>query len=172
MENSTAVKKKSIDYRWIIIIVLIVVGASLYFYQSYQLSHQRKGLSAQADSALVKQNNAILEMTAKPLIWAIRSEMLRNNLDEINVFTSDLVKEKNVTEISLINAVGKIINSTDKKLEGAMAKDEYMTYLKTDSVQVFNLSDSTARLIAPVMGYQSKLGVVILNYKITKFNPE
>lgn len=165
-------QKKNIDYRWIIIIILIVVGAGFYFYQTYQLNHVKKDLTAQADSALLHQNQAMLKMSAKPLVWAIRSEMLRNNLDEINVFNTDLVKEKNVTEVTLINGVGKIINSTDKKLEGTMANDAYMQYLKTDSVQVLTLSDSTARLVAPVMGYQSKLGVVILNYNVAKFNPE
>lgn len=165
-------QKKNIDYRWIIIIVLIVVGAGLYFYQSYQLSHLKKDLTAQADSALVNQNQTMLKMSAKPLVWAIRSEMLRNNLDEINVFNTDLVKEENVVEVTLLNGVGNIINSTDKKLEGTMASEEYMRFLKTDSVQVFSLSDSTSRLVAPVMGYQSKLGVVILSYKVVKFNLE
>lgn len=169
MENQ---KKKSIDYRWIIILILIVVGAGLYFYQSYQLNRVKKDLTAQADSILVNQNNTMLAMSAKPLIWAMRTEMLRNNLDEINVFNTDLVKEKNVMEVTLLDAVGRIINSTDKKLEGTMAKDDYLSYLKTDSVQVLTLSDSTSRLIAPVMGYQSKLGVVVLNYKTAKFNPE
>lgn len=165
-------EKKKIDYRWIIILILLVVGLGIYFYKDYQLNHLKKDLSAQADSALVSQNNAMLKLSAKPLIWAIRSEMLRNNLDEINVFNTDLVKEKNVMEVTLLNAVGKIINSTDKKLEGTMAQELYLNYLKTDTVQVFNLSDSTSRLIAPVMGYQSKLGVVILNYRLAKFNPE
>nr|WP_294897667.1 hypothetical protein [uncultured Pedobacter sp.] len=165
-------QKKNIDYRWIIILVLLAVGVGIYFYKDYQLNHVRKDLSAQADSALVNQNKVMLTMSAKPLVWAIRSEMLRNNLDEIDVFNTDLVKEKNVMEVTLLNAVGKIINSTDKKLEGTMAQDTYMNYLKTDSVKVFALSDSTARLVAPVMGYQSKLGVVILNYRIAKFNPQ
>jgi len=169
MEN----EKKSIDYRWIIIIILLVAGAVVYFYQNYQLNHLRKELTAQADSAIVNQNNALLKISAKPLIWAIRAEMLRNNLDEINVFNTDLVKEKNVTQITLMNADGKIINSTDKKIEGSMAKIAgYDKYLQTDSVQVFSLNDSISRLVAPVMGYQSKLGVVVLDYKILKFEPK
>lgn len=172
METNATSNKKSLDYRWIIILVLIVIGAGLYFYQSYQISSQRKDLTAQADSAIVRQNNNMLMMSAKPLVWTLRAEMLRNNLDEINVFTSDLVKEKNVAEITLINAVGKIINSTDKKLEESMAKDNYLGYLKTDVAKVINLDDSTIRLVAPVMGYQSKLGVVVLTYKVEKFNPE
>lgn len=164
-------QKKNLDYRWIIILVLLVLGVGIYFYQSYQLNHLKKNLSAQADSALLHQNQAMLKMSAKPLVWAIRGEMLRNNLDEINVFNTDLVKEKNVREVTLLNSEGKIINSTDKKLEGTMATETYMQYWKTDSVQVFSLNDSTSRLIAPVMGYQSKLGVIVLSYQVTKFNP-
>ncbi|WP_017258747.1 hypothetical protein [Pedobacter arcticus] len=160
--------KKRIDYRWIIILILLVVGVGTYFYQQYRLGQVKKYLIIEADSALVNQNRAMLKMSAKPLVWAVRSEMLRNNLDEINVFNTDLVKEKNVMEVTLLNAVGKIINSTDKKLEGTMAQDVYMSYLKTDSVEVLTLSDSTARLVAPVMGYQSKLGVIILNYRIAR----
>ncbi|HEX7366429.1 MAG TPA: hypothetical protein VF273_04995 [Pelobium sp.] len=165
-------EKKKIDYRWIIILVLLVMGVGVYFFKDYQLNHLKKDLSAQADTALLNQNNAMLKMSAKPLVWAVRSEMLRNNLDEINVFNTDLVKEKNVMEVTLLNAVGKIINSTDKKLEGTMAQEPYLNYLKTDSVKVFALTDSTSRLVAPVMGYQSKLGVLILNYRLAKFNPE
>lgn len=169
MENT---KKKGIDYRFIIIGVLILAGVILYFYKDYQINQVREKLTVQADSLLVKQNKRILMLTAKPLVWAIRSEMLRNNLDEINVFTTDLVKEKNIQNISLLNADGKIINSTNKKLEGTIASDEYKNYLAMDSVMVLNTSDSVARVVAPVMGYQSKLGVIIMNYKIERFKAE
>lgn len=169
MENQ---EKKKMDYRWVIIIILVIVGAGLYFYQSYQLNHLRKDLSAQADSALSKQNKQLLKLSAKPLVWAIRSEMLRNNLDEINVFNTDLVKERNVTEITLLNAAGKIINSTDKKLEDTMAKPDYLALLKSDTVSVNSINDSLNLLVAPVMGYQSKLGAVILKYRVEKFQAQ
>ena len=169
METTT---KKRLDYRFIIIGVLILAGVILYFYKNYEIKQAKENLTVQADSLIIKQNKRMLMLTAKPLVWAIRSEMLRNNLDEINVFTTDLVKEKNIQDISLLNTDGKIINSTNKKLEGTIASADYKSYLTVDSVTVLNTSDSVARVIAPVMGYQSKLGVIILNYKIERFNPE
>lgn len=168
MENK---KTKKIDYRFIIIGILILAGVIIYFYKNYQLKHQREELVEKADSVIISQNNQLLYLTAKPLVWALRGEMLRNNLDEINILTSDLVKTKSIQDINLLNKDGLIINSTNKKLEGTFAASDYKNYLVLDTAQVIHTSDSVARLITPIMGYQSKLGVVVINYKISKFKP-
>lgn len=165
-------KKKKIDYRFIIIGILLLAGVVFYFYKTYEIRKIREDLTVQADSLIVKQNKRALMLAAKPLAWAIRAEMLRNNLDEINVLTTDLIKEKNILDISLLNASGVIINSTNKKLEGSVASDIYKNYLVLDSIQVLNTSDSVSRVIAPIMGYQSKLGVIIMNYKFSRFKPQ
>ncbi len=166
------IKKKKIDYRFIIIGILLLAGLIFYFYKAYEIKGIKESLIVQADSLIINQNKRALMLTAKPLVWAIRGEMLRNNLDEINILTTDLVKEKSILDISLLNASGIIINSTNKKLEGSVASDIYKNYLVVDSIQVLNTSDSVARVIAPVMGYQSKLGVIIMNYKFSRFKPQ
>ncbi|MFC5285127.1 hypothetical protein ACFPJS_16765 [Pedobacter alpinus] len=122
-----------------------------------------------ADEMIVSENIKTLKLMAKPLVWAIRGEMLRNNLDEIDIITTDLVKQKNIQDVNLINMDGRIINSTNKKLEGSMASGIYRNYLVLDTAQVLITSDSIARVIAPVMGYQSKLGVIVMNYKFSRF---
>lgn len=160
---------KNIDYRWIIIIVLLIVGIVIFFYKNHEIKSVKQDLTQQANSLIVDQNTRGLKLMAKPLVWAIRGEMLRNNLDEINIITTDLVKVKNIQDINLLNMDGRIINSTNKKLEGTIASDIYRNYLVLDSVQVINTSDSIARVIAPVMGYQSKLGVIVINYKFLNF---
>ena len=162
--------KKKLDYKWITIIVLVVIGLGVYFYKNYQIGKIKDDLTLKADSIIINQNVKMIKTVCTPLVWATRSEWLRNQHDEINILISDLVKEQGIQLVNVIGVDGRIVNSTNKKLEGSVAPDQYKAYLSTDTVKVM-INDSLATVVAPVMGYNSKLGIIVLNYKFSKFKP-
>ena len=93
----------------------------VYFFKDYQAKNQKAVIEKRATEQLEQNNHELLMLMCKPLVWSIRAEMLRGNLDQVNTFTSDLVKEKNFQFIHLVDPNGTIIVSTDKKMEGQSA---------------------------------------------------
>lgn len=148
----------------------LIVAVAIYFWKDMAAKKQKAAIEKMANEQLVQSSEEMLKLIAKPLVWSIRAEMLRDNLEQVNIFTKDLVKEKNFQFIHLIDPDGKIIISTDKKLEGQSAIGLFDENLKqTDSVTVVNKENNMLTLTAPVMGYDKRLGLLILDYAPVKF---
>ena len=94
--------------------------------------------------------------------------MMKSNISQINQYSNELIKEKNIYSIMIVNADGKIISSTNKKWEGKF----YLTigdeaHLNNDSTVVKNVKDSLLIMSSPIMGLNSKLGTLIITYSLT-----
>lgn len=151
----------------------IIAVVAVYFWKDIQGSKQKTALEEMAVAQLRQNNETMLKLMAKPLVWSIRAEMLRGNMEQVNIFTSDLVKEKNFQFIYMIDPEGKIIVSTDKKLEGQLAGSMFeSSLLQTDSVVVVNKDDGMLTLAAPVMGFDKQLAVIVLEYAAPGFNKD
>lgn len=78
-----------------------------------------------------------------------------------------MVKEKNFLSIVVANNKGIIISSTNKKNEGkeftSAGKPEY---LSADTTVVEKINDSLLIMSSPIMGFNNKLGTLMINYKI------
>ena len=101
-----------------------------------------------------------LKQTIKVFSWAIRSEMNRNNLEQVNQFFLTFIREKNVRMINLINPENaKIILSTNKKNDGQEVTDKQI--LDVSELKV--LEDSVKiQVIVPIMGLNKKMGVLVV----------
>ncbi len=142
----------------------------VYFWKDLQGRQQKKAIEKMAEEQLMDSNKDYLKAIIKPFIWSIRSEMLRDNMEQVSIYANELVKEKNFQFIHLINPDGEIIISTDKKMEGKSAKEIYEpSILETDSVFVFEQYGNILTAAAPVMGYDKKLAVLIMNYEPVLF---
>lgn len=153
-----------------VIIVGLISLFGVYLWKDIQGNDRVKAVEMQATTHLKTKNEAMLLLVCKPLIWSIRSEMLRGNMEQVNIFTTDLVREPNFQFIHLVDTEGTIIVSTDKKLEGSKAEGvidpnqllvtEPTTYTDANLLMV---------VAAPVMGYDRKLGVLIFGYQQDAF---
>lgn len=103
---------------------------------------------------------ANLQQTIKVFSWAVRSELNRSNLEEVNQFFLNFVKEKGILMISLVNPEnGIIILSTNKKNEGNVMTDKQI--MDVTDLKVF--ADSTElKVVVPIMGLNIKNGVLIV----------
>lgn len=150
----------------------LLAAIAVYLWKDFQKSKQLGALEKAASEQLIQSNNEMLTVLSRPLIWSIRSEMLGGNLEQVNIYVKDIVKEKNFQILQIIDANGKIILSTNKKLEGKNANQYYdSTMLNTTAIKIKNTENTLLVMTAPIMGYDKKLGVLIIEYKPTPFTP-
>ena len=144
----------------------------VYFWKDWQSKSKVAAIEKMATEQLMGKSEELLKLAAKPFVWSIRAEMLRENMDQVNSYTKEMVREKNFQIIYLIDPQGKIVISTDKKLEGLSANSMFEAgMLQTDSIMVLK-KDELLTVAAPVMGYDKKLGVLIMSYLPEKFGTE
>lgn len=175
MDNMNDTTKKAFNR---ILITICVVAAVLiigiWIWKSVQISNVKK--ESTAEMQLLKENVAKqirqsdelhLKSLAKPLVWAIRTEMLKDNISQVNLYVNEMVKEKNFQKVTIVNDKGIAILSTNKKEEGKnFVSPAKFNYLLTDTTMVENINDSLLMMSSPVMGFNNRLGTLIITYSI------
>jgi hypothetical protein len=93
--------------------------------------------------------------------------MMNNAISQINLYTNELVKEKNISSIMIVDLAGTVISSTDKKWEGRnYSAIGNQRYLDSDSTIVDNIKDSVLMMSSPIMGFNNRLGTLVLAYSL------
>ena len=144
----------------IIILVLIVYHMIIVNSLKNEYSQKTEALKEEYTLQIDSMRIANLQQTITVFSWAIRSELSRGNLEEVNQFFLNFVKEKDVQMISLIDPDNsKIILSTDKKNEGQIATDKQI--LDVNNLTI--ISDSSQiQAVIPIMGLNSKIGILVV----------
>lgn len=158
----------------IAIVVAIAAFVILWIVKDLQLKNLRNEtakdnhrLEQEAQQAVIRAHEQQLRLFAKPFSWAVRIEMMNNSVSQINLYANDLVKERNVSSIMIVDDAGKIISSTDKKWEGSdFSAVGKQSYLDTDSTIVENIKDSVLVMSSPIMGFNNRLGTLVLAYSL------
>jgi len=160
-------KNAFLTFLWknkISVFLLVVIGGLLLYYNLKisgiesthrdELNSTVQNYTQQIDSIQISS----LTQTVKVFSWAIRSELIRNNMEQVNQFFLAFIKEKGVEQIDLINPDSFIIVlSTDMKQEGTTISDSRIlqaasTITEEDSVGL--------RIVSPIMGLEKKIGIV------------
>lgn len=76
-----------------------------------------RALKEQAIKGIVISKEEQQKLLAKPYVSAVRKEMMKGNINQINLYALDLIKEKNFQRIAIANDSGIIVNSTDRKMK-------------------------------------------------------
>jgi hypothetical protein len=168
---------------WVALVVVVILLAVL-GWQRMAMNRAAAGLAAerqtlssqfQADrSALVTELKAKVAANADEtkrqfgiaLAWAVRGEMIRNNLDQIDQFFNEIIKLPNTERVLLADSTGKVSVSTDRRYLGV----ELSTLVPVeatlpDAVTVRAGPNETKLLVIPVMGLNSRLGTVVVSYR-------
>ncbi|MEI8086305.1 MAG: hypothetical protein WCG93_08835 [Paludibacter sp.] len=104
-----------------------------------------------------------LTLTSKTLALAVRSELTRNNKEQVNQFFMSIIKEPGIKKIEFVDAkTSKVLLSTDKKDEGAVYPNQ-VALMTDETIQFTN--NSVLNIVSPVMGLNNKLGVLVMEYK-------
>ena len=156
-----------------VLILSILALTSVYLWKESENEKQNLIIKKAATLQINKNQQDLLKIMAKPLVWDIRSEMLRGNLEQVDLLISDLVKEKDFRYIHLIAPNGIVILSTNKGLEGKQIGNEIAAYLLVvDSPTVVELIDKTIVVAAPVMGIDKRLATLVMGCKTVEIKLE
>ncbi|ABI59520.1 MULTISPECIES: hypothetical protein [Nitrosomonas] len=127
----------------------------------------------QESTALVKkareyadsQYNKEEERFGQVLAWAVRGELIRNNLDQIDQYLSELVRTKDTERVVLISDEGKLLVSTDKRLITEDASNLYpKEILDLQTITVKSDVAGKKLLVVPVMGLNKRMATIIISY--------
>ena len=159
---------------WLIITGVLLILLIAIFVWKYiegrnyekQLVEQQELYQSKINTTVHQESKAFLSKIMKPLTWAVRTEMLKDNMDQVNDYMEQFVKEEHIELIMVIDADGDIVASTDLKRVGQRYSDEYSeALLSVNGITVKDYENESIIAAAPIMGYNSKLGTLIMVYK-------
>lgn len=150
-------------YVTLIVIILIISGWALIKISllNSDFKSEKETIIKNYELKLDSLNIDRMKLTAKTFSWAIRSELMRANKDQINQYFDEFVKAPGVLKLQLINSENSLIEiSTDKKDEGISVP---MLQAITEQSTV---TDSTEfKIITPITGLNKQIGVFIVTMK-------
>ena len=157
----TFVKKNYTVLSLVLVIIIILLWAVIKMKNLEKTANNEKQqISEMYESALDSLSVSSMELTAQVFSWAIRGEMLRQNMDQVNQFFNSFIQEPGITKIRLIDpATARIILSTDKKDEGAIIEDTHIV----NAERTYHVSgEAEVMIISPVMGLNARIGVLVI----------
>lgn len=157
--------KKNIIKNWKIIAALaILLSIVLYYnfilYQTKnQFKEEKETLITQYTQEIDSLKLAKTTEIVKVFSWAVRSELLRENFEQVDLLFNTFVKESNMVKISLINIeTQKVQLSTDKKLENEL-------FTELDLLKLNELTVDNNRIVAPISRLNKQLGLLIVDFE-------
>lgn len=168
--------KKGLNARTIvtIIILALLIGlpTGIYFWKQAALKCVKRQYEARIAKindehtvALAASEKSRNEVLANVFSWAVRSEMMRSNLELVEQYMTELVKNQGYNEISLVNPEGIVTKSTNKKYEGNIFPDLMASQLNSVSKVTFSDGpDGNVLIFAPIAGINERMATVIINY--------
>lgn len=174
--SSNGMRRRTNRAIMILVIAALALLAGIWIWKSVQINHLRKEaalekqeLQQQSANRIVQTHATHLKVLAKPFVWAVRTEMLKNNISQVNLYANDMVKEKSFQKILIANDKGVVILSTNKKDEGKeFASVGKPAYLAADSTMVDNINDSLLVVSSAIMGFNNRIGTLLITYAVQR----
>lgn len=146
----------------VILTALILIGV-IWIWKSNQINLIKDSYRDQYTNRQLEE----LKLLARPYVWAVRKEMLNKNYQQIELYAAEMIRYKGFESILVSDADGIVVSATNKKYEGqSIQLFVDSTHTAPDSTTVFRLNDSLAMVSSPIMGFNSRLGTLILNRKV------
>jgi len=131
---------------------------------------QRAELVRQAEAQHADTVKQSLIRFGTPLAWAIRREMMANNLDQVDQYVSDLVKMEGIEQVTLAQADGAIVVASDRKNIGTTLDGLYAErYMRAEQIEADETAPGRWLLVLPVMGLNARLGTAVIEYQAPPF---
>jgi len=178
-ENSSLSKLMSIKLPlWVSLLLLIVLIIAFVWEQmiisnmegqmqeqAQQLETSRAAIRSDAEKALAQNSDAAHSLLGATLSWAIRGELIRNNMDQIDQYFAELVKVERIKLAVLSDPSGKLLVSSDKKYQdGEFAQAFPAELLNEAQVSIRPGPDGSKLLVMPIMGLNTRMGTAVLSY--------
>jgi hypothetical protein len=157
-----------------VIATLALVALGIYAWNFVTVGRLRAGFEAERarsstaqKQALTGQARALLRLSARPLAWSVRGELLRGNLGQIDDYFREFVRERGVSSLLLVDKDGRIALATNRKLETQPADSVLSKALLESPDVAFEEAGTALRMAVPVMGFDRRLGTLVVDYDTT-----
>lgn len=159
---------------WLILIVALVLSnVGTFFYQNYQQgklkdAHQ-EALKAQADKADLLMTYRIGKNATElglAIQNTVQAEMVRGNKEILDQYMIGMVQNTEVELVSVVDSVGMVYLSTNKKFEGKHILDVLPRVpSRVETPQVFDTNAGETLYASPIMAKDHRIGTLVLTYK-------
>jgi hypothetical protein len=154
---------KAASFLGILLVVVFVWLMVKIYINDRNYNNEKAQLISQYENQIDSMQVSHLRFATEVFSWSVRSELLRENAENLNQLLTVFVKGSGANLIQLVNPADNIVLlSTDKKFEGipyAMGLN-----IETNETNVVN-ADNTVSIVTPVMGFNNKIGVLIVELK-------
>ena len=151
------------------LLILIIIG--MYVWRMFSVQSLEKRLEAQRTEMIQQRQEAVdlqaqsmLRMTAQPLAWAVRAEMMRDNLSQVDDYFRDFVRGEGVQSIFLIDAKNQVAVATNRKLEAQPVDNVVSQEIRNTKTVVIEPTESGMRVGIPIMSFNEKIGILVMDY--------
>ncbi len=173
---------KYVKKRWrgLLILLLILICGAMYGWKVITVNQMKKQFTA--DSLMIvsktqefikQKDSTYLRLVAYTFSWAIRGEITRENMEQVNQYVSALVKQPNFSDILIANNEGKVVVSSNKKYETTNLSNFFAyNYINLTDVTVVKHPEDKELFIAlsPIMNLNAKIGTLLFTFKASKVN--
>ncbi len=127
---------------------------------------ERRALVERAERATEARTRELLRLSALPLGWVVRTEMVRRNLDAVDGYLADFVGEPGV-EAAVVAGVGdSILVAGDRQWIGRPFSERFPAeLLLSDTVAVESGREGLLRVVVPILGTNRRLGTLVVAYR-------
>lgn len=111
-----------------------------------------------------------IRLFALSLAWSVRSELMRENYEQIDQYFVELIRQTGFGAVMLIDPQGVVKVASDRNLKG---KSFYALYpsasINEERLVSYPLSATKSLFVLPVMGLNAKIGTIAFVYTCRSF---
>lgn len=153
-------------HKFSVFLLFVILGIAIW--SSIKISLLKNDFESK-EQALITQyelkidslNSERLLLNAKSFSWAIRSELMRENKEQINQYFNEFIKNTDVIKLQLINPETSIIElSTDKK-----DVDATNSSFNLIEDQLIKKEADKFVVVTPISGLNKKIGIFVMEFK-------
>ncbi len=151
------------------VLLLLVLG--VFAWRALSVTRLERRITVERDQMAVAKREALrlqardmLRLAARPLAWAVRGEVTRNNLGQVDDYLRLFVREPGVRALMFVGNDGRVALATDRKLETQDAAGLVSGAIRTATDVVIEESAGFIRMGVPVMGLDNRMGVLVVDY--------
>ena len=174
MNQATRPRSSRVSLYAIVALVLLVVV--MFFWKGCAVRSAEQRVAAvraemQADMETVEQRlreltdervEELLQLLGVPLGWAVRTEAISDDYDQIEEYANLLVKEPRVRRVVFVTPEGSVRVSTDRKLQGEPAASYFGDLVRQERITLRRDEAGDYQLMVPILGYSGRLGSLVV----------
>lgn len=160
------IMKHKMVYALLFILVVVSLGAFIKIkLMENEFNKQTTAMELDYQNKIDSLTGRQLALTSKVLSWAVRSELTRENKEQVNQFFMNFIKEPGVINVKFVDArTSKVTLSTDKKDESTPFTDQ-VALMTPETINYKN--DSILSVITPIMNLNNKIGILVIEYNLS-----